>query len=234
MKLGGVRIDGRNVGTRADRDEHALTIERESNVACEVPARAGFGRLPRDASRGKVGYDHLRRAGRLHITIVIRKADDGVCVTNVQISRIRPGWIKRQPERKRQAAGELFGLLGLSIGGYAAKNQHLPRIRLHDEQIAIRRSLNQAGIVEFFGKAFHLEAGRRLGPRIGGLRDRRSEDRGGLGGVWRRQICHGDVVNVARSFAVEISERAYVRRPVPGSSIAASGILLARDENENQ
>ena len=134
------------------------------------------------------------------VAIVIRKAQHGVRVANVDVLRVRPRRIERDAVGLLQASGEDRDLLRLTVGGDAAKNLDVAIMTLSDEEVAVRRGENHAWLLHVGRVELDLEAGGRLRPRIlRAVHDVRAVGRG-LGGVRCRQIAGRDLVHRAGLF----------------------------------
>ncbi len=108
-----------------------------------------------------------------------------------------PGGIESDPERLVQAIGEDGGLLGLAVGAHAAKHPDLARLALGQEDVAVGRGPQQAGIVEPGGIQVHLEALGRLRPGIRRARNDQGAVVDRLIGRGRRKIGHGQMAAYA-------------------------------------
>ncbi len=123
--LARMRIDIVVIRCRAHGDKHLLAIRRKFDRARPMPA-----------PRGQVG-DVLRGAARLHISIVIGKANHLVGIAHIDPLRIGPRRIKRNPIRPLQATGENLHLFRLAVAGHAAEHANAPGFALGQKNVAI-------------------------------------------------------------------------------------------------
>ena len=184
-----------HIRRRTHRHKHLLAIRRKIDGARPVATAAG-----------QIG-DMLRRAARLQIAVVIRKANHFVGVADINPLRIRPRRIKRNPVRTLQAAGENLHLFRLAVAGHAAKHANAPGIALGQKNVAVGSGPQQSRILQSRGIHLHLESRRRHRPRI--LRTRHQ-----LGAVVRRWVAYGcgkifyrDLASRPRLFVAEIGKR---------------------------
>ena len=96
----------------------------------------------------QVRDDHLLRTARFHVAVVIRKADHGVGIADVDPLRVRTQWIESDAERPLQAGGEGLYLFGFSVFGYSMKHFYFSRLALGQENIAIGCGSDQPRVLE--------------------------------------------------------------------------------------
>src|SRR3979490_455365 len=88
----------------------------------------------------------FRRTAGFQIPALIRKAHNGVRVSDVDPLRVWPWRIKVDAERPVQTAGESLSLLGLALGRDSPEDPDIPRVAFRDEKVTIGRSADQAWI----------------------------------------------------------------------------------------
>src|SRR5262249_17351030 len=104
-----------DVGYRANRNVHLLSVFGKSDVARPVPAAAEA------AAAGQVG-DLLRRASRFEVSILVGNADYRIRVADVDPFRIWSRRVKRNSKRLGQAGGEGLGAFRFAVFRHAAEN----------------------------------------------------------------------------------------------------------------
>src|SRR5205807_9531924 len=96
----------------------------------------------------QLGNNHLRLSAGLHISLVIRKTDDGVGVRNIDKLRIRTQRIKGDAERLCETGGEDFALFCFAILTDAAEDFDLAFAAFGQEEVAIGRCADKPGIIQ--------------------------------------------------------------------------------------
>ena len=150
-------------------------------------------------------------AARFQITILIRKAHDGVGVANINPLRIWTGRIERDAVGLLQSGGEGFGLLRLAVRRDSAEDQNFTGIAFGEKIISIGRGGYEPRIIEVGGVLLNLETCRSFGPCVLRARDHAGSIAGRLRGEWLRQILHCDFAKSSRLLKAIVGERS-VRR----------------------
>ncbi len=120
---------------------------------------------------GKLGNNLLRCAGRDEVAGLVRKAYDGVSVSDINPLWVRSAGIKSDAEREVEApGGEGRDLLRLAIGSDAAQDHDLVAMRVGQEDIAVGCRAHQPRLPEALRVHLHFESfgghrPRTLGPR---------------------------------------------------------------------
>ena len=141
-----------DVRPRADRDEEGLAVLREFEVARPVAAAAD----PLVAA-GDVLDDRLGAPAGLGVAVLVGEADDRVGVADVDVLRLRPRRIERDPERAAQAGGEDLVDLGLAVAVGVAQDVDAVGAALGDEEVAVGGADDDAGLARAGGELGDLE-----------------------------------------------------------------------------
>ena len=161
MEFLGVRIGVVDVGVRADRRKQFAAIEREGEIARPVTSAA------KSPATGQIG-ELLHGTGGCEVAVMVREANDGVGVADVNPLWVGAERIKRDAERLMEIGGKDRHLLWFAISVDAAKHLDLAGLALSEEQIAVGRETDQARVLEIGGVELNLEALGRDRPGIGG------------------------------------------------------------------
>ena len=106
---------------------------------------------------GDVLDDHLGVARGLRVAVLVGEADDRVGVADVDVLRLRPRRIERDPEGPRQAGGEDLVHLGLAVAVGVAEDADAVGAALGDEEVAVGGADDDAGLVQPGGELGDLE-----------------------------------------------------------------------------
>src|SRR6266404_3819840 len=124
MKLSLVVVGIIDVRLRSHRNVKLLAVRRERQIARGVAAVSAFC-----AGKNLFNYD-LRLTPRFHIATVIREADYGICVADINPLRIWSRRIKRDSKRLPESGRECASLLRPAVFRDSAKDFDFPLIHL--------------------------------------------------------------------------------------------------------
>src|SRR6185437_1992068 len=136
-----------------------LAVGRKREIARRVAT-------PRNAAN-----QFFRFAARFEVAVMIREADHGNRVADVDPLGIPTRRIKRDPKWIRKPGREYRRLLRFAILRNAPENADFAGIHFRDEQIAVWRLADLARTVEALRIPLHFKSLGRLRPRTFGLRD---------------------------------------------------------------
>src|SRR6185437_16475989 len=120
---------------------------------------------PRNAANQFFGF-----AARFEVAVMIREADHGNRVADVDPLGIPARGIERDSEGIRKSSREYRRLLRLAVFD-SPENADFAGIHFRDEQIAVWRLADLARTVEALRIPLHFKSLGRLRPRTFGLRD---------------------------------------------------------------
>ncbi len=120
-----------HIRARAHGDEKLCAIGREGKIASHMAA-----------GRGKRRNNGFGGAGRLQVSVVIGKTNNGICVSDIDPLRIIAEGVKSNSERQLQAGGKYGSLLGLTVARDASEDIDLIGAAIGEEKIAIGCSSN--------------------------------------------------------------------------------------------
>jgi hypothetical protein len=173
---------------RADRDQHVLSVRGKDDVPGPVAAAAGQLR------------QGLRRAARLQVSVLVRKADDGVGVAHVHPLRIGTAGIEVDTERLFQVGGEDLHLAGLAVRARCRERPgSFPRCS-PPGRCRHWAPPHQPRVVQAGGKLLHLETGRGLRPHPVRARADRGSVVGRGRGIRLGKVGDGDLAPDAGMF----------------------------------
>ncbi len=143
---------------------------------------------------GKSAMCCARSAG-LQISVVIRKANHFIRVSDINPLRVRSRRIKRNSVRLGQPVCEDLHLFRLAVGGHPAKNADAPRVTFRQKNVAVRRGPQPAWTIQPARIEFYLESRRRDRPRVLWTRHHLGSVLCGIRRVRLRKILHRDLSN---------------------------------------
>src|SRR5262249_51103698 len=124
-----------------DRYEHNLAVSGEGNITRPVTA------APQSTSAGQIGHHYLSRAARLQVSLLIRKADYGIGIGDVNELRVQPRRVESDSEGLCQSARKDLSLFRRTIAADAPENLDLARVAFGHKEISIWRGADQPRIV---------------------------------------------------------------------------------------
>ena len=162
---------------------------------------------------GKLVDNCFRIGGRFQIALCVGEAKNLVRIADVEVFRIGAGRIERETEGKIEFRREHLHLSHFAVGT-GMESQHHALILRGDKEVAIgggddgaRRDGFAVIAFQALGVKLDFESGGCLRPCVT-ARDGAREDGRGFRRVGVGQISSGDVVHVARRFALEIRKHA--------------------------
>src|ERR1039458_3303410 len=181
----------------ADGGEELAAVESEGEVARPVTPAA------QASAAGQIG-ELLHGASGCQVAVVVREANDGVGVTDVDPLGVGAEGIEGDAERLVEIGGEDRDLRWLAVGVDAAEDLDLASFALSEEEVAVGRETDEARVVEAGGVELDLEAFGRDGPRVGGAGNHVGAVVDRLFGHRLRQVGDGEMAASAGSLVTRI------------------------------